>query len=724
MFAFIAHMRLPRFQGSRRRQFHVILATGAACITTASSTAILIAADSIQAQAAGAYITMSVRSRTIVVTNLGNSGNGSLRAAIESANATLPGRQAVIDFAVRGIIRLASGLPVISDQEIVDARSAPGHVSGGPPVLEIDCDRHSGLRFGAGSAGSQLLGVAVDNASGNGVLLNASSITLNDNYIGLNLAGEAFGNRGDGLYVSAASSRDLIGLNRAGLSGAIANVISGNAGNGITLAGSTGDVVVANRIGTNAGGARAIRNGGNGIWITRRSSRNEIGGTDFVDSATGQANNPTGDKGKVPPVFVVPPLGNLISGNGRNGILIDAGSRNNVLNGNFIGTTRDGDGPVGNSGNGVWINAADRNSLVGCKFVNNPFVYYNVVAGNGRNGLRITSSNDTVVQGNFFGIGANNTATVRNRLDGVRVDGSSANTQVGGVIPLGNVSAGNGRNGIEVTGTASGFTTFNTFGGLLAFKGAAPNGHDGLLISSTGGNNLVRTNVFSGNRRNGIELAGGATGVTIDPDIVGLTTNGGSALPNGGDGVLIGGTAHDNTVGGSRHSVIPQNTFSGNLGYGLALVGRAHRNRVFGGFIGTRLGGLRSLANESGGILVGGTAYRNSIGVFSRRPANIISGNTGNGVTLLGGTHGNRVTDNYIGLGRTGRYLRNTGHAIVNRGRGNLIRGNRCRPRGTGGRCRLAASRRPARSGSGPAAALLRPAGPRPGARTPAAPLW
>jgi hypothetical protein len=53
-----------------------------------------------------------------------------------------------------------------------------------------------------------------------------------------------------------------------------------------------------------------------------------------------------------------------------------------------------------------------------------------------------------------------------------------------------------------------------------------PNGHDGVLITSTGGDNLVRTNVMSGNRGNGIELAGNASGVTVDPDIAGLTTKG------------------------------------------------------------------------------------------------------------------------------------------------------------------------------------------------------
>jgi parallel beta-helix repeat protein len=453
----------------------------------------------------------------------------------------------------------------------IDATSAPTHVSGGPPVVALDFNRHPGLLFAAGSAGSQLLGVAVDDANGNGVTLDAGQVTLNDNYIGLNLAGAAAPNRGNGVYVSAASARNFIGRSGSRASGVVANVISGNRRSGIVLAGSSWNTVVANRIGTNAAGTWPIANRGDGIRITGRSRGNEIGGTAFTDTVTGKANNPTGSKGTVTPVFVVPPLGNLISGNRGNGVMIDAGSMGNVLNGNFIGTTASGDSVLGNAGNGVWIDRAPGNSLVGCKFVNNPFVYYNVVSGNHENGLRVTSSDNVTVQGNFFGAGANNTAIVKNRLDGILVDGTSVNIQVGGVIPLGNVSAGNGRNGIEVTGKSRGFVTFNTFGGLLAFKGAAPNGNDGLLITSTGGNNLARTNVFSGNRRNGIELARNASGVTVDPDIVGLNTKGNGVLPNGGDGLLIDGTAHNNTVGGTLRSVIPQNTFSGNRGYGVVI---------------------------------------------------------------------------------------------------------------------------------------------------------
>jgi parallel beta-helix repeat protein len=599
------------------------------------------------------------------------------------ADTAAPGTAAVIDFAVAGTIILASQLPAITSDVTIDARSAPTYISGRAPVVEIDCNTNAGLKFEAGSGGSQLLGVAVDNASGNGVTLDASSITLNNDYIGLDLTGAAFGNHGAGVYLSAASSGNFIGLNSSGASGVVSNVISGNTGNGITLSGSSRNTVVANHIGTNAAGTSGIGNGGDGISITGRSSGNQIGGTAFVDTATGQANDPTGDKGKVPGVFIVPPLGNLISGNAHDGVLISAHSRRNMLNGNFVGTTANGDAAIGNAGDGIRIKGSDDNSLTGCKFVNNPFVYYNVLSGNGGNGLHITSSNDTVVQGNFLGAGADNTTIVGNRLDGVLVDGSSANTKVGGVIPLGNVVSGNGRNGIAVTGKASGFVTFNTFGGLLAFKGAAPNGNDGLLITATGGGSLVRTNVFSGNNKNGIEVAGNASGVTIDPNLVGLTTNGGAALPNGGDGLLIDGAAHDNVVGGSLHSVIPQNTFSGNLGYGLAIAGRAHHNLVFGTFIGTKIFGLQPLGNQKGGVLLGRRAHGNFIGAAGPAAApNLISGNTGNGVGLRAGTHNNRVINNYIGLDRIGRYLPNSGRAVVNRGRGNIIRGNYYRPPG------------------------------------------
>ena len=575
----------------------------------------------------------------IVVTNLNDSGTGSLRAAITAADAEPIGTTTSVTFTVSGTIVLSSALPAITTDVKIDGMSAPGYAAAAP-VVAINANGNAGVVFTTGSNGAQFLAVAVENANGNGVTLSASSITMKSNYVGVNLAGAAAGNSGDGVYVTG--SNDIIAQ----------NVISANTGNGVSLHGAATNTIAANRIGTNPAGTAALGNGQNGIWITSASTGNEIGGTVYTNAA-GQANDPTGDKGTATPTFVIPALGNLIAGNAGDGVLIDAASVNNTLNGNFIGTTATGDAALGNAGDGVAINGAGLNALIGCGVTNNPFVYYNVVSGNGGNGLHVTSSDNVTVQGNFFGIGADNTTIVANAGDGILVDGSSHNTQVGGVIPLGNVAAGNVRNGIEVTGTVAGFTTFNTFGGLLAFKGAAPNGNDGVLITATGGNQTVRTNVLSGNANNGLEIGGSASGVTVDPNIMGLDTTGLALLPNGNDGLLIDGTANNNVIGGYLASVIPQNTFSGNKGYGVAITGQAYANQIFNAYVGTAILGVTAMPNLLGGVYVGGSATKNVIGGAPNQnepTRNLISGNGGYGVTLDAGTSSISVIGNIIGL--------------------------------------------------------------------------
>lgn len=616
----------------------------------------------------------------ITVTNLDDSGAGSLRAAIEAANA-LSGTPVTINFAVSGTITLASDLPDVTNSVTIDGTSAPGY-AGPAPVVGIDAAGHAGLTFSAGSDSSKLLGISIGDASGAGVTLAASHITVASDYIGLATDGTALGNGGDGLLVTSASSDNLIGLNPNADVGVVSNVISNNAGNGITLDGSSGNTLVDNRVGTDPTGTTAMANGQNGIWVTGGSNGNVIGGTAYTDPSTGTQNDPTGDKGSVTPTFVVPPLGNLVSGNAANGILIDNNSQNNVLNGNFVGTTADGNSALGNALDGVAINGANNNELLGCTFKENPFVYYNVISGNGENGLHVTNSDNVTVQANFFGIGADNATVVGNVNDGILVDGTSSNVQVGGVIPLGNVSAGNGANGIEVAGSVSGFTTFNTFGGLFAFGGAAPNGNDGLLITATGGHQTVQTNVFSGNSGNGIEIGGNASGVTVDPNIVGMTTNGKYVLANGGDGLLIDGTAHDNVIGGQQLSVIPQNIFSGNDGYGVAITDATYNNSLLNSYVGVNVTGEVAAGNGQGGILIGGSSTGNLIGGVTATPENpdavIVSANTGNGITLENGTSDTTVLNNIIGYGADGQtILLNSGVAVAtNASTGNTIESN------------------------------------------------
>jgi len=607
----------------------------------------------------------------LTVSSLSSAGSGSLRAAIKTANSAKKG--ATIRFSVAGRIKLTKKLPEVRNKVSIDGTSAPGWVDGGPPVVEVDSNGKEGLTLCPKAKWSRIAGLALVGSSTNGLTLHADRVTVIDNYIGVGMSGRADSNAGSGIEVTSDHTR--IGLNTSGDSGVLSNLISGNRGNGITVNGGSHNTIVANRIGTDAAGTAKVRNRGHGVVFTNKAKKNTLGGTEYTDAATGQTNDPTGDKGSVPPVFVVPPLGNLISGNRRDGVLIKSASANNVLNGNFVGTTADGDSALGNGGDGVHLLDAPGNSLIGCTFVENPFVYYNVLSGNGGHGLRITDSDDVTVHANFFGVGANNTDLVPNNGNGILVEGDSADTQVGGVIPLGNVSAGNRLNGIEVKDQVSGFITFNTFGGLLAFKGAAPNGRNGLLVTSTGGDNLARTNVFSGNTGNGIRIAGKARGVTVDPNMVGASTNGQSPLPNGKNGVELANKAHHNTIGGTRSSVIPQNLFSANLGYGLVLRDKVHDNDVQHTFIGTDTFGELALPNQKGGILVTGTANNNFIGLKKKTPANIISGNNGNGVTLTKETHDNAFNRNYIGLDHTGRDLPNSGLAISDSGKWNVFAG-------------------------------------------------
>ncbi len=334
-----------------------------------------------------------------IVSNLSDSGVGSLRAAIQAANASAGPNSISFSVPPGGTITLLSDLPAITTQTAIVAGS---DAIGTAPTVGINCNGNSGLVFGAGSAGSELSGLAIGGAAGNGVTLNDSSITLNNNYIGLAINGSALANTGDGVYVSATSSNNNIGFNPDALSDVVANVISSNGGNGISFNGSSGNTVVSNRVGTNVAGTAAMANGGNGILVTDASNGNVIGGTAFTDSNTGQQNDPTGDKGSIAPTFVTPPLGNLISGNGANGVLIDANSQNNVLYGNFIGTDLTGNTALGNTDDGVAIVDADNNSLIGCDLIQNPFVYYNVIDGNGANGIRVTDSDDVTIHANFL----------------------------------------------------------------------------------------------------------------------------------------------------------------------------------------------------------------------------------------------------------------------------------------------------------------------------------
>ena len=437
------------------------------------------------------------------------------------------------------------------------------------------------------------------------------------------------------------SSGNTIG----GTSGKDCNLISGNAGNGISLSASSHNEIIGNYIGTDLTGTLNCGNSGDGILVTAGSLGDFIGGEE-----TG-GNDPTNA------VFVRPPEGNLISGNGANGVLITGQATQTTLSGNFIGTTLSGVTALANALDGVDILNASGNSLLGCALSTDPFVFYNVISGNGANGLQITNSNNTTVQGNFFGLGADNLTPVGNTLNGVVVEGTSNNTIMGGPIPLGNVDAANGENGILVQGTASGFVSYNTFCGLAAFQTYTNlgNGNDGMLITSTGSNILLRTNVITENANDGIEIGGNAKGVVVSGNIIGLDTQGTAPMGNKNNGVEIDGTAHNILIGGPQltFNVIPHNAISANGGNGVAIDGNAYDNVVNFSYIGTDLTGQDAFGNAEAGVYIGPGTHSNTIGSSVPSLSTVISGNDGNGITISESS-GNTIEGCFIGTNTFG----------------------------------------------------------------------
>ena len=300
-------------------------------------------------------------SRTLRVSSLNDSGHGTLRWALRTAGNAAPGISTVIDFTVAGQITLLSALPPVNADVWINGESAPGYAPGGPPVIGIDFGGHQGLTFASAARGGKLLGVAIENAGGNGVTVDARSVTLNADYIGLGLTGAKAGNHGNGIVVSAWSSGDRIGLNPSGTPGVVGNVISGNWGSGIVLAGSSRDTIVANRIGTNPAGTSGDRQPRERHRRHRGGRGNEIGGTEFTDPETGAAEQSDRQQGHRPAGLRGPAARQPCLRRTRgNGVLISRGATGNMLNGNFIGTTAYGDGNLGNGGNGVWIDRASR----------------------------------------------------------------------------------------------------------------------------------------------------------------------------------------------------------------------------------------------------------------------------------------------------------------------------------------------------------------------------
>lgn len=392
--------------------------------------------------------------------------------------------------------------------------------------------------------------------------------------------------------------------------------------NGIFITNSSGNIITGNYIGTNSAGTSALANGTDGVGIYN-SSNHTIGGTTAAER-------------------------NIISGNTGNGVGITddvpgdnpGGATGNVIKGNYIGTNTAGTGAIPNGGDGILINNAGSNITGGTTGTTPGGACTgecNLISGNGYNGFGIWYQNATGNQliGNYIGTNAAGTGAIPNANIGAEINEASANTFGGTTAAARNIMSGNLGSGVFLTGAdgTNNVVQGNYIGTNSAGTAAIGNAKMGVGIGYSPGIQSASGNTI-----------GGTTGVTVGGACTGACN---LISGNGWDGIFI----TNNTSGGG--------------------------NIIKGNYIGTTASGSGSIGNHYNGIGILDVP-NNTIGGPTNAERNIISASADNGVIVAsGGSTGNRIEGNYIGLTTTGSGMGNTKFGIqVDAGADTAILGN------------------------------------------------
>jgi len=592
-------------------------------------------------------------------------GTGTLRQAIIDSNAAT-GHANTIDFSIGTggqAIEPSAALPSITQAVTINGESQPGYA--GKPIIVLDGELAGGgtdgLVFKSTTGKSAVKGLDIYLYNGSGIYISGSNTTISGDDIGTDPSGTvSIGNDGDGILIASGGKDNKIG----GSSAASRNIISGNSGNGVEIAGTpsgpqtSGNVIEGNYIGTDVTGGVAVANDDSGIMIDSGASDNTVGGTTVG-------------------------AGNLISGNKIVGVFIEGASSGpqtsgNTVEGNLIGTDIAGTDAIANA-EGVSIDDGAADNTIGGL----TGAARNIISGNTGTGVYIFDSTSSppqttgnIVEGNYIGTDISGTVALANKT-GVFLYGGAAGNTIGGTTAAArNVISGNTADGVEIYGQSPGpQTTDNIIEGNYIgtdYTGtvAVANEIGVWILGSASGNTIGGTsvgarNVISGNTANGIEVDGTSTGAQtasnlIEGDYIGVDATGTAALGNY-FGIEIEDGAQDNTIGGTTAN--GRNVISGNTVSGVQIDGtdsgpQTSGNVVEGNYIGTDAAGTSAIGNDFGIEINSGTTD-STIGGTTPGAGNVISGNFVFGVSITGTdtgleTTGNFVLGNYIGTDLTG----------------------------------------------------------------------
>jgi CSLREA domain-containing protein len=550
----------------------------------------------------------------------------SLADAIVVANG-MGGQQTVV-FNIPGgapyTIRPTAILPSFGDL-ILDATTQPGYAGSPIVVLDGSLITQSGTDGLRANSNTVIRGFVIHSFRRNGITLIGNNNVVEGNYLGTDVTGmQARPNLNHG--IDAAGHDNLIG----GTTAAARNLISGNGASGIFIGGhatnSFANTVQGNYIGTTISGTAALANGQYGIYI-------------------GHADNIIGGAAGTTPGGPCTGACNLISGNGRDGIFIrdttanpGVEADNNTIQGNYIGMNAAGTAAIPNSESGIHLNTDTKSNLIGGPSTGEG----NLISGNAQHGIEISGDSETranTVQGNLIGTNAAGTARIPNGLNGILIASAVNNNVIGGPnAGEGNLISGNNASGISISGlnTDNNRIAGNRIGTDISGMMAVPNTGYGIQIVNGPDENILISNLISGNSSSGVYIADSASEDNqVTQNFIGLNVDGSAALPNNLNGIEV--------VSGVQTELF-DNHIAGNTGSGIVLTGATNT------FIHSNTVGLESLGNGQHGIWIkSGTGTL--VGGFDETGqsafANTIAFNAGDGVFVEGGS-GHEIFDNFI----------------------------------------------------------------------------
>lgn len=599
---------------------------------------------------------------------------------------------------------------------------------GTDPLGTIDLGNvGNGIAVSPGANSNTIKNNLVSGNNATGILLQGNSNKVQGNKVGTNIAGTAdLGNGLVGVWMYIGSS-NFVGVDGDNVGDSTeGNLISGNDSYGVYFQGNSDDNVVAgNLIGTNAAGTGPIGNVAGGIvsFADFLGDNNRIGtdanGTSddlernivsgnlnygIVDFAVGtkiRGNyvgttidglsalpNAQGGVSLAGSSAIVGGTNdasrNVISGNAGFGVDISTplGIGNTVL-GNFIGVDVNGDLPLANT-IGVLIKTGASGNTIGGTAAG----ARNIISGNSSYGIQLDSVNSNFIQGNYIGTDDDGTSLISNTTTGIYVSDSNNNVIGGTTNEARNVIVGSGDNIWILGGAASnGNRVEGNFIGLDATGNAALEGSTIYQVRISGGSgHFIGGSIpGAGNRIAGDSIVPGDYAVAlvgtnnnrVQGNTIGLRANG--TIANGADiGILINGGSTGNLIGSDGLGVNEadeRNIISGNAIGVQIQSGTTTNNMVAGNYIGTNVAGSAAIPNSIG-VQISLGANDNTIGGTSSRERNIISGNTGVGVSIDGiGSSANKIFGNYIGVGADGStdLGNDSGVNIQNGATGNFI---------------------------------------------------